>query len=226
MQGHILPSQLRDVSWIGQSEDEGSTDGRTNVAQRHIGAYGFPAPYGHEPVEQSDRPGHRLSFNMDIVGGATASLCETLRECARTDAAVAGTDVTHRVSRLSHVVNLLFDRETQTLKVESPYTSEHGELRVTVKTAGALFVRLPEWAEDAAVLTLQGEAVDATPSHSGGYLLVPSPPLGQPLRFVFELQPTTLTLRHRKRDITVKMRGDSVAAMEDFGADLTFFDPL
>ena len=47
-----------------------------------------------------------------------------------------------------------------------------------------------------------------------------------PLRFVFELQPTTLTLRHRKRDITVKMRGDAVAAMEDFGADLTFFDPL
>ena len=35
-----------------------------------------------------------------------------------------------------------------------------------------------------------------------------------------------LVLRHRARDIQVAMRGDSVTAMENFGAGLTFFDPL
>ncbi len=33
------------------------------------------------------------------------------------------------------------------------------------------------------------------------------------------------TLNHRTRDIRTRMRGDEVVAMDNFGADLTFFDP-
>ena len=33
-------------------------------------------------------------------------------------------------------------------------------------------------------------------------------------------------LHHRTRDIRVRLRGDRVEAMDNFGADLTYFDPL
>ena len=42
VRGHMLPSQLRDTSWIPASD--GATDGTTDVAERHVGAWGFPAP--------------------------------------------------------------------------------------------------------------------------------------------------------------------------------------
>jgi hypothetical protein len=35
-----------------------------------------------------------------------------------------------------------------------------------------------------------------------------------------------LALAHRTRTIRARLRGDTVVAMENFGADLTFFDPL
>jgi hypothetical protein len=35
-----------------------------------------------------------------------------------------------------------------------------------------------------------------------------------------------LLLPHRTRDIWVQLRGDAVRAMDNFGADLTFFDSL
>ena len=45
-----------------------------DVANRHRGAFGFPAPYGHAPLDYEE-----IRFNMDIVGGATGSLCEAWR---------------------------------------------------------------------------------------------------------------------------------------------------
>ena len=38
-----------------------------DVAERHLGAFGFPAPYGHKPVGAQ-----WIGFNMDIVGGVEA----------------------------------------------------------------------------------------------------------------------------------------------------------
>ena len=35
-----------------------------------------------------------------------------------------------------------------------------------------------------------------------------------------------IELQHRTRRIRVRMRGDEVVAMDNFGADLTFFDGL
>ena len=64
---HMLPSQLRDASFIEEPPNPDGEDGRHNVADRHLGAFGFPAPYGHEPVGAT-----RVSFNMDIVGGSVA----------------------------------------------------------------------------------------------------------------------------------------------------------
>ena len=66
---HLLPSQLRDVSWIPASA--GTDDGTRNVADRLCGTWGFPAPYGHDPIGLE-----QIKFNLDIVGGVVASLAE------------------------------------------------------------------------------------------------------------------------------------------------------
>jgi hypothetical protein len=69
VRAHLLPSQLRDVSWIPESA--GADEGTRDVAGRLRGAWGFPAPYGHRPLDLD-----RIKFNLDIVGGVVASLAE------------------------------------------------------------------------------------------------------------------------------------------------------
>ena len=199
---HILPSQLRDVSFIQDPPNPGGDDGKRDVADRHLGAFGFPAPYGHHPIGTE-----YVSFNMDIVGGGVGSLCEAYREIARTDPA-------------GHRVNLLFDHETPSLRIESPYT--HPALRVRVKRAVPLWVRVPSWME-ASKIGIRGAR--EAPRETNGYLYVARPPLNRPITFEFPLVERETVLRHGARQIRVRLRGDEVAAMDNFGADLTFFDP-
>lgn len=203
LRGHLLPSQLRDISWIDEPDNPAGEDGRRDMANRHWGAFGFPAPYGHHPVGLP-----RVAFNMDIVGGAVASLCEAYRDVTRRDAA-------------GHWVNLLFDQETDDIKIESPYTGNG--LRVTLKQPGALFVRVPAWA-DVASVTVPG--VGRPPVRTGGYLLLAEPPVGRRLNVTLDPPANELLLRHRIRDIRVRLRGDAVTAIDNFGQDLTYFDPL
>ena len=117
------PSQLRDISWIPASP--ATDDGTTDVAARLRGAWGFPAPYGHAPLGLP-----AIKFNLDIVGGTTASLVE-------------------------------------------------------VAASG-------RWSD---------EPMPDAPEHE-------------------------IELRHRTRTIRARLRGHEVVAMEDVGADLTFFPPL
>ena len=79
LRGHLLPSQVRDTSFIVDPPNPDGVDGLRDVADRHLGSYGFPAPYGHKSVGKGRG---NLSFNMDIVGGTVASLCEAYREVA------------------------------------------------------------------------------------------------------------------------------------------------
>ena len=201
---HILPSQLRDNSFIEDPPNPGGADYLHRIADRHLGGFGFPAPYGHEPLD----PHRDISFNTDIVGGGVGSLCEVVREAVRTEHGI-------------HRVNLLFDRETDHVRVESPYT--HDRLRVTVKTAGPLYVRMPSWVEPSDVVVEPGPP---RLTWSGGYLLIAEPPVGRAIDIRFPLTEREIVLHHRTRDIRVRLRGDTVAAMENHGADLTYFDPL
>ena len=203
LRGHLLPSQLRDPSFIVDPPNPRGEDGLRNVADRHLGAFGFPAPYGHQPLDLE-----RVSFNLDIVGGAVGSLCEAYRDATRLDAA-------------GHWVNLLFDHETDAIRVESIYT--HPALTITVRQPGPLFVRLPQWAPLDRV-SVQGLA--GPPRFTRGGLFVASPPLGQPIALSFPLLEQETVLEHRTRSIRVRLHGDAVAAMDSFGADLTFFDPF
>ncbi len=200
---HLLPSQLRDTSFIREPENPQNEDGKWDVAERHRGAFGFPAPYGHKPLDAT-----RISFNMDIVGGAVASLCEALRQAVVSEGA-------------GHWVRLLFDLETDAVLIESPY--RHQGLHVRAKRPGPLFVRIPTWVAPESV---QVEGVEDKPQTSNGYLVFARPPLHRSIEIQFDLAESSIELKHRTREIDVHLRGDSVAAMSNFGADLTFFPPL
>jgi hypothetical protein len=142
---------------------------------------------------------------MDIVGGATGSLCEAWR-----------TTVQHidGVTR----VNMLFDYDDDTIRVESPYPS--GVLRLTPGIAQPIAIRIPAWVDAETV----SRAVPG--SHfepSGRWLTIDSPTPGEPIRIPMPLTEETITLPHRTRDIRIRLAGDSVVAMDNFGADLTYF---
>ena len=104
---HLLPSQLRDISWIPAPGQPRRPRYAPRRCAAHAGTWGFPAPFGHEPLEQRD--GGRMRFNTDVVGGTVGSLCEVLREMTRFD-------------DTGHWVNLLFDHETADIEVRSAYT--------------------------------------------------------------------------------------------------------
>jgi hypothetical protein len=56
--------------------------------------------------------------------------------------------------------------------------------------------------------------------------MFPSINVGKPISISTPLRVQTLNLKHKTRNIEVKLRGDEVMAMQNFGADLTFFDPI
>ena len=203
VRSHLLPSQLRDVAFIADPSNPDNEDSKRDIAGRHLGAFGFPAPYGHEPIGAA-----RVSFNMDIVGGAVGSLCEVYREATRFDQA-------------GHWVNLIFDHETAAIEVESPYT--HPNLAIRIKRPGPLFVRLPTWVNHKST-AIRGAA--EAPRYTNGYLFIARPPVNRTLYFEFPLPEQEVTLAHRTRQIRVQLRGDQVIAMDNFGADLTFFEPI
>ena len=60
----------------------------------------------------------------------------------------------------------------------------------------------------------------------GACLFLPQHPVGTPVTLSYELPTREVVLQHRTRDIRVRLEGDSVVAMDNFGADLTFFDPI
>ena len=202
---HVLPAQLRDTSFIIEPADPAGVDGKRDVAHRLRGAFGFPAPYGHEPLELEGRD---VAFHLDIVGGTVGSLCEAHRWATRYDDA-------------GHHVDLLFDHETDAVRVQSVYT--HDALTVTLKKSGPLWIRVPSWVKGGR-LSVEG-AIGAT-CIDGDYLFTANQPVGRAVRVHYDLPIRNLVLRHPTRDIRARLRGDGVEAMDSFGADLTFFDPL
>ena len=201
---HILPAQLRDVSFITDPPNPDSIDGLRDLANRHRGAFGFPAPYGHRSLGEGR---HKMSFN---IGGTVGSLCEAYRDVTRNDS-------------VGHHVNLLFDHETDAIRIRSPYT--HDRLEIELKKMGPLFVRMPTWLDHDS-LKIEGALDDPVPAN--GFLLFARQPVGVPIRFDFPLSSRQLILGAdlHVQPIRVELLGDAVAAMEDFAMDLTFFDPL
>lgn len=204
---HLLPSQLRDVSFIQNPPNPTGVDGLRDLADRHLGAYGFPAPYGHQSIGGKGRV--NVSFNMDIVGGTVGSLCEAYREVARSGSA-------------GHRVNLLFDHDTDTVRVESPYT--HDALRVEIKQPGPLFVRIPPWVDRKEIEVAGHDNALWT----NGCLFFSKVNAGESVRLRFPLKDSEMVLPQgiHVNPIRVKLHGDAPVAMDNFGAHLAFFDPI
>jgi hypothetical protein len=203
LRGHLLPSQLRDVSFITEPPNPRRVDGLRDLARRHVGAFGFPAPYGHHPIGVKE-----ISFNMDIVGGAVASLCEAFQAISKGD-------------EDEHRVNLLFDHETEAIEIKA--ADADGRLRVQTRRPGRLLVRIPPWVKptDAAV-----EGVEEQSIVENDCLVIDESIARRGATVVFPPRTEEITLEHRTRSIRTKMHGDTVLAMDNFGADFTFFDPL
>ena len=202
LRGHLLPSQLRDVGFIPEPANPSNEDGLRNVKDRHLGAFGFPAPYGYRPVGLE-----RVSFNMDIVGGVVGTLCEALRE-----GVMNGADGVR--------VNLLLDQDTTDARVVSGDSA--GRVRITTRRGDPLWVRLPEWVyRDSLRVTGTGDY-----RILGKYLFFARPAPDGPVQLEYPAPRTEVTLAHRTRNIRTILEGDAVVAMDNFGADLTFFDPI
>lgn len=203
---HLLPSQLRDSSFIIEPPNPTGADGMHDVARRHLGAFGLPTPYGHESISSGRG---NLCFNMDIVGGAVGSLCEAYREIAE-----FGEDGCR--------INLLFDYESPQIKVQSAYT--HDGLSIELAESGPLFVRLPPWVEHHD-LTIEGSV--PPPVWNLDYLYFKSVPAKQTITLRYPLKESSLILSEKLHlnPIRAKLRGDTIKCMDNFGADLTYFDP-
>ncbi len=200
LRSQLLPSQVRDLSFM---EEVPGGDERRDLRTRLLGLFGFNAVYGHLPLGKN-----QITPSIDIVGGATASLCAAQRAVATTSEGV-----TH--------VNLLFDFKNDAVRIESPYTGD--ALRITPKIAGDIAVRVPSWA-DVGAMAIDDQA--AGQFIADGRIWLRRPPVGRPVEVRLPLAERDLTIHHQNHDIEARMRGDAVVAMDDLGAGLAYFPPL
>ncbi|MCY4527330.1 MAG: hypothetical protein OXB89_12075 [Anaerolineaceae bacterium] len=199
---HILPSQLRDISfapgWSAAHEDGNLPPG--SVFARLQGAWGFPAPYGHEPLGQQG-----VQFNLDIVGGAVASLCEYCRRAVVQD----GQGV--------FWLHCLLELDQGPIEVRTPYTGDI--LAIVLKEPGGMAIRVPHWfTEDPAAFALRNNLL-----LSDGYWRFEAKKAPCLLELPLTLEQQTVVLKHKTRDIRAHLAGDSIVSMDNHGADLTFF---
>ena len=203
LRSHILPAQLRDISFIQDPPNPYNEDGKRDVAKRHKGAFGFPAPYGHQPAGAMPQS---LHFNMDIVGGTVDSLCQAYRHIAWID-------------ENSYRVNLLFDYETEDIKIQSPYT--HSCLRIWVKHQSTLYVRVPPWAKLSSI-NISGRPEQGKLQY--GFLVLENLPRDSWTNIKFPLAEQDIILQPHAQAIRARLRGDKVIAMDNLGKDFTFFN--
>ena len=200
LRSQLLPSQVRDLSFMAEVP---GGDERCELRTRLLGLFGFNAVYGHLPLGKN-----QVTPSLDIVGGATASLCAAQRAISTTSGGVTQ-------------VNMLFDYESDAVRIESPYTGN--ALRITPKADMELRVRVPSWADRDAT-TVDGEPAERFIAE--GRITLRHPPVGRAVEVVLPLPERDLTINHQDHDIAARLRGDSVIAMDDLGAGLAYFPPL
>ncbi|OPZ06503.1 MAG: hypothetical protein BWZ08_02265 [candidate division BRC1 bacterium ADurb.BinA292] len=202
---HLLPAQLLDVSWVEPSPENPPDDSRRAVRERVRGAWGFPAPYG---IVATREPYFEGAYFMDIVCGGTWSTAAVKAHCV---------DYRDGV----HYVNLLFDRVTPRLAVQSPYP-DGDALRVRLAEPGPVHVRLSDWV-DRAALHVSGREGPLDFHLDGVYLVIPAPPVDEWITVEFPLAIRESVERVNGREIRIRWKGDSVLAMDSMGTPYPFF---
>ena len=214
---HLLPSQLRDNSFIPETNHSGK-DEYHKISERHLGAFGFPAPYGHWPVDQyldqnlsrkSKVSSDRIGFNMDIVGGTIASLCEVIKHVVIEEDAF-------------YKVNLFFNVPIKTDGLEINCNDEGNIIFLKIFNPKDVFIRIPSWALSQSIEindNINYEIIN-------GYMKISNTRPSQKIQITFNSKRRKVILNHRTRDIGVFLDYDNVVSMENFGADLTFFPEI
>jgi hypothetical protein len=203
LRGHLLPAQLTDTAWMANLPDA-PDDSDRNVADRIRGAFGFPAPYGHQPDGW-----HSVSFNLDIVGGAVSSLAFAQREAVRR-------------TEDAFVIALPIDHDGPDGQVRVKAGPRSLELIINSKAAGELRLPLPHWASrDDVAVTPAGRAWSV--DDAGTTIRVAPVPAGSRTMITIGTADRTVHLGHHRRDIRARLRGDQVVGMDDHGNSLSFF---
>ena len=201
MRGHILPAQLLDTGFVPQFSDPDDPDTH-NLAENAKGAFGFPAPYGHEY-----KPGYGISFNYDIVGGGVSGLCHAYRSC-----------VTQENGLLS--VNLLFDYEDERIKIASPY-GRGDTLTLVSKRGGPARVRVMD------NIDIGGLAVSGCSYFiSGSWIYLTGLSPDRPVSIRFAMRERTISYTYRYESFRLRWRGETVTGASSAGKRLCFFPEI
>lgn len=205
IRGHLLPSQFRDMSFMEDPPNPEGRDERRNVRARIRGAWGYCAPYGLLPY--GGGPGRSFMITTsDVVGAVVSALAEASVH-------------TSTFEQNAHRVNLWFDDVTPHLAIQSPYT--HRALRLTTKTPGPIHLRVPRWLSE----TNGTIGARTSPSDRAGYVQLQQPVAGT-TTLSLQLASRQLLLTCRDRHIRAIARGDEITAMQNLGANWTFFETI
>lgn len=198
LRSHLLPAQLLDVSFIPNDD---VLPQNYHLADRSLGAFGFPCPFGHE-----DQPGARISFNWDIVGGGVLGLCIAKRQV-----------VTKRNNLFS--INLLFDTDTEDLIFSNPYT-RGGRAILTMKCEASVRVRIPTRSDRERI------SADSEWFIDGEWLYLEKPMIGQPIKIDLCLKETTESFAFRDKRFQMRFWGEEVTGVTSHGKRLCFFEEI
>ena len=202
LRAHILPSQLLDTCFL-PDRDCPDEDYHHKLATRSKGAFGFPCPYGHEYQVDS-----KIRFNLDVVGGGVASLCEAYRDKVTTDGSLIS-------------VNLHFDHEGNGVKVKSPYTN-NDVMEIESGRKCTLRVRLSDWVDrEKLTTTVNGERSKGI--FSGDWLYLPGLDKNSLVKIVIPMKTVTSDYEFRSDLFTFLWRGDAIEGAKNLDPRLCFF---
>lgn len=203
LRGHILPAQLLDTHFIENRTDP-EDDATYRLAERSIGAFGAPSPYGHETSV-----GESIGFNWDITAGGVSSLSFAYAR-----------RVTKCQAMLS--IDLLFDYEDSNVVVKNPYDN-HDTVRIDIKNSVSLRVRIPS-NSDTTSLTVSG--ADSGFAISGNYIYLYGLQGGQTIEIHFNMKNTEVVYPFRSKRFKFRWHGEEVIGADSKGKRLCFFPEI
>ena len=150
----LLACQVVNTDWIPRhpnppADTDSCIYNHEEVCRRAVGLFCFSTPHAYQ------------SYNTDLVGGAVQSLCEAYH---------AG--ITCNAGEVR--VNLLFSADSSYASVASSLP-EAGELTITLKQPGKLFVFAPDWIDDSTVRICVNQAAQAVTRRGSYFDLGPLP---------------------------------------------------
>jgi hypothetical protein len=199
LRSHVIPSQLIGTDWIDQVKDPVG-DYETDIPDRVHGAFGFPAPYGHQALDTDF-----LNFNFDITCGAVQALCIVATRAVEVDDTVR--------------INLLIDHTSPEVRVRSMFP-QRGLLTVELLVNRPCEVRIPDWVDRRTLLVRRNE-ISLTPSINNGYLVLKGEPGTFDIEFIANSDSSEELVNGRMFHFYWK--GNQVVGMEPVGDFLSFF---